>query len=114
MEDSEAGLQKKTNKKKLADGSERRPLRPPPFHPIDFRFNARGYVVGVVQRRAASQSSHLLHRGVIEEDPLGGLGVEGEGTVVAAGVADHPDQLQLPLFGVFIRHPVEELSVQAG
>lgn len=59
-------------------------------------------------------SSHLLHCGVIKEDPLGGLGVEGEGTVVAAGVADHPHELQLPLFGMFIRHPVEELSVHAS
>lgn len=59
-------------------------------------------------------SSHLLHCGVIEEDPLGGLGVEGEGTVVAAGVADHPHELQLPRLGVFIRHPVEELKVQAS
>lgn len=57
-------------------------------------------------------ASHLLHRGVIEEDPLGGLGVEGEGTVVAAGVADHPHQLQFALLGVFIRHPVEELKEQ--
>lgn len=58
--------------------------------------------------------SHLLHRGVIKEDPFGGLGVEGEGTVVAAGVADHPHELQLPLFGVFIRHPVEELKTHTG
>lgn len=59
-------------------------------------------------------SSHLLHCGVIEEDPFGGLGVESEGTVVAAGVADHPHELQLSLFGMFIRHPVEELNVYAG
>lgn len=57
---------------------------------------------------------HLLHCGVVEEDPSGGLGVEGEGTVVAAGVADHPHQLQLSLFGVFIRHPVEELKAHTG
>lgn len=53
--------------------------------------------------------SHLFHRGVVKEDPLGGLGVEGEGTVVTAGVADHPHELQLSLFGVLICHPVEEL-----
>ena len=35
--------------------------------------------------------------------------MEGEGTVVAAGVADHPHQQQLALFGMLIRHPVEEL-----
>lgn len=34
--------------------------------------------------------SHLFHSGIIKEDPFGGLCVEGEGTVVAAGVADHP------------------------
>lgn len=59
-------------------------------------------------------SSHLLHCGVIKEDPFGGLGVEGKGTVVAAGVADHPHELHLPLFGVFICHPVEELNVYAS
>lgn len=53
--------------------------------------------------------SHLLHRGVVKEDPFGGLGVEGEGAVVAAGVADNPHELQLSLFGMFIRHLVEEL-----
>lgn len=58
--------------------------------------------------------SHLLHRGVVEEDPFGGLGVEGEGTVVAAGVADHPHELQLRLFGEFIRHPVEELNIHTS
>ena len=36
----------------------------------------------------------------------------GEGTVVAAGVADHPDEQQLSLFGVLVCHPVEELRPQ--
>ena len=35
---------------------------------------------------------HLFDGGVVEEDPLGGLGVEGEGAVVTAGVADHGHQ----------------------
>lgn len=61
-------------------------------------------------RKKIADSSHLLHSGVIKEDPFGGLGVESEGTIVAAGVADHPHELQLSLFGVFIRHPVEELN----
>lgn len=52
---------------------------------------------------------HLFNCGVVKEDPFGRLGVEGEGTVVAAGVADHPHEQQLSLFGMFIRHPVEEL-----
>lgn len=53
--------------------------------------------------------THLFHCGVIKEDPFGGFGVEGEGTVVAAGVADHSHELQLSLFGMLICHPVEEL-----
>lgn len=53
--------------------------------------------------------AYLFHCSIIKEDPLGGLGVEGEGTVVAAGVADHPHELQLSLFGMLICHPVEEL-----
>lgn len=35
--------------------------------------------------------------------------MEGEGTVVAAGVADHPHGLQLSLSGMLIRHFVKEL-----
>lgn len=57
-------------------------------------------------------ATHLLHRGIIKQDPLGGLGVEGEGTVVTAGVADHPHELQLTLLGVLVSHPVEELRPQ--
>lgn len=53
--------------------------------------------------------SHLFHCGVIEEDPFGGLGVEGEGTIVAAVVADHPHKHQLSLFGMLICNPVKEL-----
>lgn len=59
------------------------------------------FVLGQTEVKVLNQSirsrfcfrSHLLHRGVIKEDPFGGLGVEGEGTVVAAGVADHPHEL---------------------
>lgn len=40
--------------------------------------------------------------------------MEGKGTVVAAGVADHPHELQLGLFGEFIRHPVEELNIHTS
>lgn len=36
----------------------------------------------------------------------------GEGTVVAAGVADHPNQQQLSLFRMLVCHPVEELHPQ--
>lgn len=35
--------------------------------------------------------------------------MEGKGTVVAAGVADHPHEQQLSLFGMLICYPVEEL-----
>lgn len=59
-----------------------------------------------------SHATHLFHRGIIKQDPLGGFGVEREGTVVAAGVADHPHELQLTLLGVFVCHPVEELRPQ--
>lgn len=57
-------------------------------------------------------ATHLFHRGIIKQDPLGGLGVEREGTVVTAGVADHPHELQLTLLGVLVSHPVEELRPQ--
>jgi hypothetical protein len=57
----------------------------------------------------ASASSHLFDGGVVEEDPFGGFGVEGKGTVVAAGVTNHPHQEQLSLFCVLVCHPVEEL-----
>lgn len=57
----------------------------------------------------ASTCSHLFDGGIVEEDPFGGFGVEGEGTVVAAGVTDHPNQEQLSLFGVLVCHPIEEL-----
>lgn len=35
--------------------------------------------------------------------------MEREGTVVTAGVADHPHELQLTLLGVLVSHSVEEL-----
>lgn len=54
-------------------------------------------------------SSHLFHRGIVKKDPLRGLGVEGKGTIVAAGVADHPDKLKFTFLGMLIGHPVEEL-----
>lgn len=53
---------------------------------------------------------NLFDCGVVEEHPFGGLGVEGEGTIVATGVTDHPNQLKLSLFGMLVCHPVEELQ----
>ena len=35
--------------------------------------------------------------------------MEGEGTVVTAGVAYHPNQLQLTPLSMLVCHPVEEL-----
>lgn len=60
------------------------------------------------------RATHLFHRGIVKQDPLGGLGVKSEGTVVTAGVADHPHELQVTLLGVLISHPVEELQAHKG
>lgn len=53
--------------------------------------------------------SDLFHSCIVKKDPLGGLGVESEGTIVTAGVADHPHQKELSFFGMLICYPVEEL-----
>lgn len=62
-----------------------------------------------MDERQSCTFSHLFHCGVIKENPLGRLGVEDEGTVVAAVEADHSHKQQFPLFGMLICHPVEEL-----
>lgn len=53
--------------------------------------------------------AHLLHVGVVEQHPLGGLGVKGEGTVVPAGVADQADQVQFTVSGIFISNSIKKL-----
>lgn len=55
-------------------------------------------------------SMYLFDCGVIKEEPFGGLGVESEGAVVFACVADHPNQLQVTLLGLFICDMVKNLE----
>lgn len=54
---------------------------------------------------------YLLHMCVIEVHPLAYLGLEEEGGVMLAVVANHAHKVELRLLGPLIRHTVEQLEV---
>lgn len=58
--------------------------------------------------------THLLHCGIIKEDPSGCFGVVGKGAVVSTGVADHSHKEKLGPPAVLIRHAPEKLQERWG
>lgn len=49
---------------------------------------------------------------IIEVNPLADFGLEEESGVVFAVVTDHAHQVELRLFGLVLRHSVEQLRVK--
>jgi len=49
---------------------------------------------------------------IIEVNPLADFGLEEESGVVFAVVTDHAHKVELRLFGLVLRHSVEQLQVK--
>lgn len=57
-----------------------------------------------------SRVPNLLHSSIIEKHPFRRFGVIGEGRVMFTRKTDHPHQMQLAPFGIFISDTVEKLK----